>query len=74
MLAEVTPGFHELLWTVFNYTILLGIVAATIWVWRDARAQRNPWAPTWALVTLMLCPLAFPGYLLQRRASGKRYA
>jgi len=65
--AEVTPSFNELFWTVFNYAILVAVVAATIWVWRDARARKSPWAPTWALATLVAFPVAFPGYLLSTR-------
>lgn len=64
MLVEVTPTANELIWTILNYAILIGAVVAAIWVWRDAHARKSPWAPTWALATLVAFPVALPGYLL----------
>lgn len=57
-----------MLFALINAAILIAAVTGAVWVWRDASRLDNPWAPTWALATLLFVPLALPAYLLQRRA------
>lgn len=64
------PALHHMMWTAFNFAILLVAVASAAWVWRDATRRRNPWAPTWAVASLLVFPLGLLAYLLASR-SGK---
>lgn len=57
-----------MLFTILNAAILVAAVLGAAWVWRDGQRLGNPWAPTWALATLLVVPLALPAYLLSRRA------
>lgn len=64
------PVPAHIMWTAINFVILLAAVASAAWVWRDATRRRNPWAPTWAVATLLLFPLALLAYLLASTTRG----
>jgi len=57
----------QMLFTMMNFARLVVGTIGAVWVWRDARRLRNPWAPTWALATLCFFALALPAYLLHTR-------